>query len=407
MATISHKKKRAVSSARRRKASARIANLKKAGAPAKLPLTVPPMLATLVDNPFDAENWLFEVKWDGYRAIAICNKKKVSLISRNNKSFNQKFYPITAALEKLGLHAVLDGEIIISNKEGISSFGDLQNWRSEADGELLYYVFDLLWYDGRQLYEVPLQQRRELLKEILPVSPVIQLSQPFNAPGTSFYEIAKQMNLEGIIAKKADSLYIPGVRTKDWLKIKIAQRQEVVIGGFTRNEGSRKLFSSLLVGVFENGELHYTGKIGTGFTDKVQQELMQQFKPLAQKRCPFAVEPDYNKPSRFRPNPPKATATWLKPELVCEVSFAEITSDGVMRHPSFEGMRIDKKAGEVKAEKAKPTPKIVKESILHKEKIITRRKPGERKTLLNPGEKQQERNINGHALKFTNLNKIY
>jgi bifunctional non-homologous end joining protein LigD len=365
------------------------------------------MLATLVDKPFDAENWLFEVKWDGYRAIAICNKKKVSLISRNNKSFNEKFYPITAALEKLNLHAVLDGEIIISNKEGISSFGDLQNWRSEADGELLYYVFDLLWYDGRQLYEVPLQQRRELLKEILPASPVIQLSQSFNAPGTSFYEVAKQMNLEGIIAKKAGSLYLPGVRTKDWLKIKIAQRQEVVIGGFTRNEGSRKLFSSLLVGVFENGQLHYTGKIGTGFTDKVQREMMQQFKSLAQKTCPFDVEPDYNKPSRFRPNPPKATATWLKPKLVCEVSFAEITSDGVMRHPSFEGMRIDKKASDVKAEKAKATPKMVKESILHKEKIITRRKPGERKTLLNPGEKQQERNINGHTLKFTNLNKIY
>jgi bifunctional non-homologous end joining protein LigD len=406
MATTSHRKKR-TSPARTRNKAARAVNLKNTGEAAKLPLTVPPMLATLVDKPFDAENWLFEVKWDGYRAIAICNKNNVSLISRNNKSFNEKFYPITAALQQLGLHAVLDGEIIISNKEGVSSFGDLQNWRSEADGELLYYVFDLLWYDGRQLYNVPLQQRRELLKEILPESPSIQLSQSFNAPGTSFYEVAKQMNLEGIIAKKADSLYTPGVRTKEWLKIKIAKRQEVVIGGFTLNEGSRKTFSSLLVGVFENGKLHYTGKIGTGFTDKVQQEMMQQFKPLMQKTCPFDVEPDYNKPSRFRPNPPKAVATWLKPELVCEVSFAEITSDGVMRHPSFEGMRVDKKAKDVKADKAKPTRKVVKESILHKEKIITRRKAGERKTLLNPGEKQQERAINGHTLKFTNLNKIY
>jgi bifunctional non-homologous end joining protein LigD len=347
------------------------------------------------------------VKWDGYRAIAICDKRKVSLISRNNKSFNEKFYPITAALEQLKLHAVLDGEIIISNKEGISSFGDLQNWRSEADGELLYYVFDLLWLNGRQLYEVPLALRRELLKEILPASPVVQLSQTFNAPGTSFYEVAKEMNMEGIIAKKADSLYIPGVRTKEWLKIKIAQRQEVVIGGYTLNEGSTKSFSSLLVGVFKNGELHYTGKIGTGFTDKTQREMMQQFKPLVQKRCPFEQEPDYNKPSRFRPNPPMAVATWLKPELVCEVSYAEITSDGVMRHPSFEGMRIDKKAKDVKADKAKPTRKVVKESILHKENIITRRQPGERKTLLNPGEKQQERSINGHTLKFTNLDKIY
>ncbi|HEY8896539.1 MAG TPA: DNA ligase D [Niastella sp.] len=407
MATITHRKKRTASSARNRKASARIANLKKLGVQAKLPSTVPPMLATLVDKPFDAENWMFEVKWDGYRAIAICDKNKVSLISRNNKSFNEKFYPITTALEHMKIHAVLDGEIIISNKEGVSSFGDLQNWRSEADGELLYYVFDLLWFNGRQLYEVPLNLRRELLKEILPANPVVQLSQTFNAPGTSFYEVAKEMNMEGIIAKKADSLYIPGVRTKEWLKIKIAKRQEVVIGGYTLNEGSTKLFSSLLVGVFENGQLHYTGKIGTGFTDKVQRDMMQQFKSLVQKSCPFETEPDYNKPSRFRPNPPKATATWLKPELVCEVSFAEITSDGVMRHPSFEGMRIDKKAKDVKADKAKPTKKVVKESILHKEKIITRRQPGERKTLLNPGEKQQERSINGYTLKFSNLDKIY
>lgn len=407
MTAISHRKKRAASAARTRKTADRAVSTKKAGERARLPLTVAPMLATLVDKPFDSGNWLFEVKWDGYRAIAICNKNKVSLISRNNKSFNEKFYPITAALQQLGLHAVLDGEIIISNKEGVSSFGDLQNWRSEADGDLLYYVFDLLWYDGRQLYNVPLQQRRQLLKKILPQNASIQLSQSFNAPGTSFFEVAKQMNLEGIIAKKADSLYTPGVRTKDWLKIKIAKRQEVVIGGFTLNEGSGKLFSSLLVGVYENGELHYTGKIGTGFTDKMQRDMMQQFKKLVQKNCPFDVEPEYNKPSRFRPNPPKAVATWLKPELVCEVSFAEITSDGVMRHPSFEGMRIDKKAKEVKADKAKPAAKVVKESILHKEKIITRRQPGERKTLLNPGEKQQERSINGHTLKFSTLNKIY
>lgn len=398
MATINHRKK---------KANVRTANLKKLGEPARLPSSVSPMLATLVDKPFDAENWVFEVKWDGYRAIAICDKKKVSLTSRNNKTFNEKFYPVTAALEELKLNAVLDGEIIISNKEGVSSFGDLQNWRSEADGDLLYYVFDLLWLNGRQLYEVPLELRRELLKEILPTNAVVQLSQTFNAPGTSFYDVAKEMNMEGIIAKKADSLYTPGVRTKEWLKIKIAKRQEVVIGGYTLNEGSKKAFSSLLVGVFENGELHYTGKIGTGFTDKLQRELMQQFKRLQQKSCPFEQEPDYNKPSRFRPNPPKATATWLKPQLVCEVSFAEITADGVMRHPSFEGMRIDKKATDVQADKAKPTKKVVKESILHKEKIITRRQPGERKTLLNPGEKQQERSINGYTLTFNNLDKIY
>lgn len=406
MAAITHRKKRA-GSGQKRKMPVRQAPTKKAGVKTPFPTAFSPMLATLVDKPFDAENWTFEVKWDGYRAIAHCHGDDISLISRNNKSFNEKFYPITAALGQLNLNAVLDGEVIISNKEGISSFSDLQNWRSEADGELLYYVFDLLWLDGYLLFDVPLLQRREILKEILPQHPAVQLSQTFNAPGTTFYEVAKNMNLEGIIAKKADSVYVPGVRTREWLKIKIAQRQEVVIGGFTRNEGTSKLFSSLLVGVFDNNTLHYTGKIGTGFTDKGQQAMMEQFKPLIQKKCPFETEPDYNKPSRFRPNPPKATATWLKPELVCEVAFAEITSDGVMRHPSFEGMRIDKKANDVRADKAKPTKKLVKESILHKEKIITRRQPGERKTLLNPGDKQQERSLNGHTLKFTNLNKIY
>ncbi|WP_205513290.1 DNA ligase D [Longitalea arenae] len=406
MAGITRRKKKAVSR-QTRKTPVRQTTTGNLGVKAPFPVNFSPMLATLVDKPFDAENWIFEVKWDGYRAIAHCYGDEVSLISRNNKSFNEKFYPITAALKQLNLNAVLDGEIIISNKEGISSFGDLQNWRSEADGELLYYVFDLLWLDGYLLFDVPLLQRREILKEILPQHSAIQLSQTFNAPGTTFYEVAKNMNLEGIIAKKADSVYLPDVRTRDWLKIKIAQRQEVVIGGFTRNEGTSKLFSSLLVGVFENNTLRYTGKIGTGFSDKAQREMMEQFKPLIQKSCPFDVEPDYNKPSRFRPNPPKATATWLKPELVCEVSFAEITSDGVMRHPSFEGMRIDKKAKDVRADKAKPVKKLVEESILHKEKIITRRAPGERKTLLNPAEKQQERNIDGHTLKFSNLDKIY
>src|SRR3954468_8340071 len=139
MAVISQRKKKTVA-ARRRKSAATTG---KAGVKAPLPTGFSPMLATLVDKPFDADNWLFEVKWDGYRAVAHCQGKQVSVISRNNKSFNEKFYPITAALEKLNLNAVLDGEIIISNKEGVSSFGDLQNWRSEADGELLYYVFDL------------------------------------------------------------------------------------------------------------------------------------------------------------------------------------------------------------------------------------------------------------------------
>ena len=157
------------------------------------------------------------------------------------------------------------------------------------------------------------------------------------------------------MAKRTDSLYTPGARSRDWLKIKTASRQEVVIGGFTRNEDSPKLFSALLVGVFEKGRLQYTGKVGTGFTEQMQRDMMKQFKPLIQKKSPFTTEPDINQPSRFRPHPPEATATWLKPVLVGEVAFREITTDGVMRQPSFQGMREDKSAKEVVRRKGPPS----------------------------------------------------
>jgi bifunctional non-homologous end joining protein LigD len=378
------------------------------GKKSRMPSNLTPMLATLTDQPFDDPGWTYEVKWDGYRALAYLQKGKVELRSRNNKSFNEKFYPIHAALQELPINALLDGEIIVVNEEGISHFGNLQNWRSEADGELRFYVFDVLWSDGYSLMHLPFNERRKVLEQLVPEHPSIHLSQAFDASGTEFFEAARGMKMEGIMAKKLDSIYVPDARTKDWLKIKINQRQEVVIGGFTNNEGSAKLFSALLVGVYEKSKLVYTGKIGTGFNDAVQKEMMAQFKPLITAKCPFEEEPDVNKPSRFRPNPPNATVTWLKPKLICEVSFAEMTSDGVMRHPSFEGMRIDKKAKDVKAEKPQPVKKLLKsDSFMQKKKMIRKSGSKERKSLLNPSEETQERSINGHSLKFTNLSKLY
>jgi bifunctional non-homologous end joining protein LigD len=341
------------------------------GKKAAFPKDLQPMLATLVDQPFDDAGWQYEIKWDGYRTVAYCNKGKIELRSRNNKSFNEKFYPVYDALKGSRLNAVFDGEIIVSGESGISHFGNLQNWRSEADGELKYYVFDIIWLDGRSLMELPLAERRDILRSILPKSDTIYLSENFATSGTAFYATAAKMGLEGIMAKKSDSVYTPGLRSKEWLKIKTNQRQEVVIGGFTKNDDSSKLFSALLVGVYNGNQLNYMGKIGTGFSDAVQKEMMQQFKPLVTKKIPFASEPDINKPSRFQPNPPHATATWLIPKLVCEVSFTELTSDGIMRHPSFEGMRIDKPAKQVVMEKATPVKKAVKEkSILHKKKLL-------------------------------------
>ncbi|MHA4809401.1 DNA ligase D [Flavitalea flava] len=393
-----------------------------AGRKSPIPKNLIPMLATLVDKPFEEEGWLYEIKWDGYRALSYLNKGEVEIRSRNNKSFNEKFYPVYNALKQWKVNAVVDGEIVVIDEKGKSRFGDLQNWRSEADGELICYLFDILWLEGRDLTALPLSERREILRPLVPEEGILRLSQNFKVSGPEFFAAAKKMGLEGIMAKKEESLYTPGIRTREWLKIKTANRQEVVIGGYTLNEGSSKLFSSLLVGVFNKGRLQYTGKIGTGFNDKMQKEMMRQFKPLIQKKYPFSFLPDVNKPSRFRPDPPKAEVVWLKPKLLCEVSFLEMTADGVMRHPSFEGMREDKTAREVGREKALPVQDAVKsqkgkktdlikikgrKNIVNMEKILVPAGAKERKTLLNPTDESQVRTVNGHELSFSHLSKIY
>jgi len=371
--------------------------LKKAPA-SVFPARLAPMLATMVDNPFDRQGWIYEVKWDGYRALAFLNKGDVELKSRNDKSFNKKFYPVTRALKDWKINAVIDGEIVVVGENGIADFESLQNWRSEADGYLLYYVFDLLWLEGRDLTGLPLTERKKILKSLVPEYGIIKISETFEESGLKFFEAAKNMGLEGIMAKRADSPYHAGVRTRDWLKIKAKKRQEMVIGGYTKNEASSRLFSALLVGVFDGEKLVYSGKVGTGFSDHTRRELMTRFHKLIINKSPFAELPDINKPTRFQHKPPRATATWLKPELVCEVTFREMTADGVMRHPSFEGMRTDKKASDVVREAAEPTFKALKESAPAKRG---------RGALLTPTGETQVREINGHRLRFTNLSKIY
>jgi bifunctional non-homologous end joining protein LigD len=369
-----------------------------ASAPRKpMPKDLPPMLATLIDKPFDDEGWSYEIKWDGYRALAYLQKGKVALRSRNNKSF-EKYYPIYDAFKQWSANAVIDGEIVVLNDKGQSDFGALQNWRSEADGSLIYYIFDLLWLDGRDLTGLPLSERRALLQSITPDDSIIRYSESFETGGKEFFAKAQRLGLEGIMAKRTDSIYSPGARSRDWLKIKTASRQEVVIGGFTRNEDSPRLFSALLVGVFEKGRLQYTGKVGTGYTEQMQRDMMKQFKPLIRKESPFATIPDINQPSRFRPNPPEAKATWLKPVLVGEVAFREMTTDGVMRQPSFQGMREDKDAKDIVLEKPTPIPDRAPAPV---------KVSGSRRTLLNPSDETQTRKVNGHDLSFTHLSKIF
>lgn len=364
-----------------------------------------PMLATLVTNPVDDEHWLYEIKWDGYRALAFQNKGKLELKSRNENSYNEKFYPIYNALKELKLNAVLDGEIIVVNDKGTADFSALQNWKSEADGDLMYYVFDILWFEGYDLKNLPLTARKQILEKVIVEHPLIKISKHFNTSGTEFLAAAVKMELEGVIAKHKDSTYETNHRSGNWLKIKANKRQEVVIGGFTKNDDTSKPFSSLLVGVYDKDKFVYTGKIGTGFTVKQQKELLLKFEKLIIDKPAFSTEPDVNKQSRFRPNPPKAKATWLKPELICEVNFTEMTSDGVMRHPSFAGMRTDKEADEVVLEQAKSTSKVVKNT--DKKVDLPKANKTVDKHFLNEEEETQGKKVNGNDLKFTNLSKIY
>ena len=389
------------------KANSTLEVLLKKGKKAAFSTRHTPMLATLVDAPFDAEGWQYEIKWDGYRALSFSNKGKVELLSRNSKSFNEKFYPVYESIRKWNKNVILDGEIIVADRNGQANFSNLQNWRSEADGVLQFYVFDILWYEGLSLMHLPLEDRRKILQLILPQSELLKLSVNFPTTASEFFATAQKMGLEGIMAKRASSVYEPGARSREWLKIKTELRHEVVIGGFTRNEGTAKPFSSLLVGVHEGGKLQYTGKIGTGFSIKLQREMMEQMEPLITTICPFNIVPDINKPSRFRPDPPMAEATWLKPKLVCEVSYRELTSDLVMRHPSFRGMRMDKDASKVVAEKKiRIDSKKVKASG-GSSPMIQPVTNDTRKTLLNPTEESRVKKINGHEITFNNLRKIF
>jgi bifunctional non-homologous end joining protein LigD len=405
-----------------------IKSILKSAPKSKIPEGIKPMKATLVDEPFDDPGWLFEVKWDGYRAIAIVDEKEgASLISRNNLPF-EKYYPINEALKSWGMNAVLDGELLVLNDKGISDFGAMQNWRSEADGNLVYYVFDILWYEGKNLMELPLKERQAILQSILPTdNDHIRQSKVFDANGIDFFAAAERIGLEGIIAKKADSTYTSDLRSREWLKVKVQRRQEVVIAGFTKNEGTGKSFSALVLGVYKGDELQFVGKVGTGFSDKLQKEMMKEFTPLITDKSPFDYEVDVDKPTRFRPKRMGAKPTWLKPELVCEVAFAEVTSDGVFRQASFKGMRTDKKATDVVMETPADTNETiegnseatkeeeVKENPKNKSKGKSKKadlklepvKNKERKTLLNPTEDTQTKTVCGHPLKFNHVTKMY
>ncbi len=331
------------------------------------------MLATLSDEPFDDENWLFEIKWDGYRAVAELKDGEVDLYSRNNNSFNEKYKPVVTALELIDKDMILDGEIVVLDDEGKADFHSLQNFGSAGKGRLVYYVFDLIYFDGKDLTGLPLIQRKEILKHVLPDIPAVRYNDHILKDGKAFYKLAGERQLEGIIAKNISGKYLRGKRSKEWLKLKIKMRQEAVIGGYTRPKGSRNYFGALVLGVFNNNkDLEYIGHTGGGFTEEDLKRLYERMKPYEQKKCPFAKKPKTNMP-----------AVWLKPELLCEVEFSEWTVEGIMRHPVFVGLREDKKPQNVSRE-------------------LPDKNSGPSK-----GRSEKKETINNKPLKITNLDKVY
>ena len=308
------------------------------------------MLSTLVDEPFSNENWLYEIKWDGYRALAYMDKHHFELLSRNNLSFAEKYDPVTESLKALKMNAVLDGEIVAVDEKGLANFQLLQNWQTTRQGSLRYYVFDIIWLDGYNLSALPLIERKRIIQALIPADdPVVKYSDHVLRDGEQFFKIALKGGLEGIMAKKIASKYEAGNRGDTWLKIKVSQRQEVIIAGYTEPRRSRKFFGSLLLGVYKDDELIYVGHTGSGFNAKSLSQIHKKLQPLITKEPPFKNPPKTNMP-----------ATWVKPKLVCEIKFTEWTKDLQARHPIFMGLREDKNPKDITIENSKKMAGIIK-----------------------------------------------
>ncbi len=321
-----------------------------AGAPvAPQPSSVKPMLATLADKPFDSPDWLYEVKWDGYRIIAHVKAGTVRLESRGSQDYTAVFAPICDELRDLKVDCTLDGEMVVVDQDGRSDFGALQNYQRSGKGHLVYYVFDAVHSAGHDLSSLPLTRRKDIASSIIAPLKNVRLSDHIVGQGSAFYELAQQQDLEGIIAKNADSPYLEGKRSPSWLKFKTHKRQEAVIGGWTEPRGGRQKMGALVLGVYgEGGELQYIGHTGGGFKDRQLKEMYDRLKPLKTPESPFAAEPKTNEP-----------AHWVKPETVVEVKFSQWTGDGHLRHPVFLGVREDKDPRSVVREVAQAAQKVV------------------------------------------------
>jgi bifunctional non-homologous end joining protein LigD len=314
---------------------------------AEMPRAIYPMLATLVDGPFTDDEWLFEIKWDGYRAVAFIERGKVRLVSRNQNEFTPEFPELQALAASVNAkQAVLDGEIVALDEHGRPSFSLMQQRSGLTIGPkrrgrdrsvpIVYYAFDVLYADGYDLMRVDLEKRKEILASLLRPTELIRYSEHFIGQGEQLYRAAQEQNLEGIVAKKRNSCYIQK-RSREWLKMKVTMRQECVIAGYTDPKGSREHFGSIVLGLYdEKGRLVPVGQAGSGFTQATHEAMWKRLKPLEQAKSPFAFKPESSRRLHY-----------LRPELVAEIKFTEWTHEGQsgavkMRAPVFQGLREDK-----------------------------------------------------------------
>lgn len=309
---------------------------------APMPEFVAPQLATLVREPQKGDEWFHELKFDGYRMLCHLHRGKARFWSRNGKDWTEKFPNLAQALKTFpATTAILDGEVMVVDKAGRSSFQKLQQAMGKSETTaFVFEIFDLIYLEGYSLTQTPLRERKLVLEQLLASAKAkgpLRFSDHVEGNGPQFFKQACEYGLEGIVSKLADSLY-ESTRNRNWLKTKCIKRQEFVIAGYTPSKKGFPGFGSLILGVYDKGKLVYSGRVGTGFSIKQRLELQKKLDRISQSSLPFAVKPK---------DPGLRDAHWAKPQLVAEVEFTEWTADGSVRHPSFQGLREDKKPAEV------------------------------------------------------------
>ncbi|QUE92125.1 DNA ligase D [Pseudomonas sp. SCA2728.1_7] len=360
---------------------------------AKLPTQLKPELATLVDSAPEGQ-WSYEIKFDGYRIMARIDHDQVQLFTRNGHDWTHKLPQQAAALAALGLESAwLDGEMVVANEQGVPDFQALQNaFEAGRSGNILYYLFDLPYLNGVDLREVPVEERRAALATVLGSheQPLLRFSEAFDETPDALLNSACQMQMEGLIGKRLGSPYVSR-RSGDWIKLKCKHRQEFVIVGYTDPKGSRSAFGALLLGLHDrdSGELRYAGKVGTGFNESTLKSILTQLKPLQVKK-PAVVNP----PSGFEVK----GVHWLKPKLLAEVAFAEMTKDGSVRHAVFHGLRDDKPAKGITEERAKPV-KIA-------EKKTATKKPPKKAPASNPDTEPSQLGLANGKVRITHPDRV-